>query len=127
MRRYVRFETALRCADTGRRLGIFRSAGRVEDWCSPEIRNQIGEVCQWFNDNLTRPASDAVHWRAQFWFRDDARSVIARIWKLLDLLKGEGVRTELVHSLRPGRIVYQDRHQIAAVPKRWRKRKLKPR
>jgi len=53
METYIRFQTPLRCAQTGRPLGIFGSAGRVEEshalpplfsggWCDLALLRQRG-------------------------------------------------------------------------------------
>ncbi len=114
---YLRFQTRLRCSATGRPLGIFHAAGRVEEW--PDLpdatRDWLRSTLKWFNENLTFPRLDG-EWRPVFWFRDDAQSVVARAWELIAILRDEGVGVCMRLTRQPGRIVYEDKYQIAAVP-----------
>ena len=121
---YVRFQTQLRCPDTGRPAGIFLAAGRVED--RPTLpnptRDRLREVLDWFNRNLTAPALDESDWRCLFWFRSNSQSVISRLWELAHLLEEEGVFVTKVRTNQPGTIIYRDEHQIAAKPGRKKTR-----
>ncbi len=99
--------------------GIFHAtyrlarAGRFEEgerlWFEDEMT--------WFNDYLPapRPLRD---WRAVCWFRDDAGEALSRVWRIVDLVEGEGIPVRVYRTVRPGIIVYCDDFQIAAVP--WR-------
>ena len=117
---YIRFQTQLRCRNTGRPAGIFVAAGRIEDrTTTPELtRDRLREVLTWFNRNLTVPALDDSDWRSLFWFRSNSQSVISRLWELAHLLEDEGVFVTKVRTSQPGMIVYRDEHQVAAVPRR---------
>jgi hypothetical protein len=117
---YIRFQTQLRCGNTGRPAGVFMAAGRVEDrkTVPTETRERIREVLVWFNRNLTVPALDDSDWRSLFWFRSSSQAVISRLWELAYLLEDEGVFVTKVRTSQPGMIVYRDEHQVAAVPQR---------
>jgi hypothetical protein len=72
---------------------------------------------EWFNQFL--PATRALPtWRAVCWFRHDAGEAISRIWRIVDIVEGEGVPVRVFRTRRPGQIVYADSFQVAAVP--WR-------
>jgi hypothetical protein len=118
MATYIRFQTPLRCGETGRPLGIFHAAGRVED--SPDLpdvtRHWLRSTLNWFNEHLTRPGLNASEWRSIFWFRDEAQSVVAHVWELIAILRDEGVPVYMHRTSEPGQIVYEDNFQIAAVP-----------
>jgi hypothetical protein len=87
--------------------GRFEEGERV--WFEEEMR--------WFNDHL--PATRSLRdWRAVCWFRDGAGEALSRIWRIVDLVEGEGVPVRVYRTRRPGIIVYADDFQIAAVP--WR-------
>ncbi len=120
---YIRFQTPLRCGATGRPLGIFQAAGRVEDW--PDLpaatHDWLRETLQWFNHNLTFPRLDGA-WRPIFWFRDDAQAVVSRVWELIAILRDEGVGVCMRRTREPGQIVYEDDFQIAAIPNRLNQR-----
>jgi hypothetical protein len=77
------------------------------------------ETCEWFNENLTVPRLKERHWRALFWFRTESSEMLTKVWPLVNLLNELDV---YVHKLRteiPGRIIYSDPHQVAAIPKRY--------
>lgn len=117
---YIRFQTQLRCGNTGRPAGVFMAAGRVEDRkrVPTETRERIREVLVWFNRNVTVPALEDSDWRSLFWFRSSSQAVIGRLWELAYLLEDEGVFVTKVRTSQPGMIVYRDEHQVAAVPQR---------
>jgi hypothetical protein len=117
---YIRFQTQLRCRNTGHPADIFVAAGRIEDRTTlpDETRDRLREVLTWFNRNLTVPALDDCDWRCLFWFRSNSQSVISRLWELAYLLEDEGVFVTKVRTRQPGMIVYRDEHQVAAKPRR---------
>lgn len=125
METLIRFQTQLRCPDTGRRLGLFHSAGQLEDRkdLDPALRWELGEILQWFNHGLNVPTLDGHGWRCLFWFRSSAGELTARAWHLVALLEHEGVYVEKLRTDRPGMIVYEDSHQVAAVPPRRNRRR----
>ncbi len=115
---YVRFQTQLRCGNTGRPAGIFLAAGRIEDRTTlpTETRERLREIVDWFNRNLTAPALADSDWRCLFWFRSSSQPLISRLWELAYLLEEENVFVTKVRTRQPGMIVYRDEHQVAAVP-----------
>ncbi len=117
---YVRFQTQLRCGNTGRPAGVFATAGRIED--SPHLpdttRERLQEILRWFNQNLAVPALGEGDWRCIFWFRSDAQPLIHRLWDLVSLLNEEGVHVRKIWTTEPGMIVYSDAHQVGAIPRR---------
>ncbi len=115
---YIRFQTQLRCCNTGRPAGIFAAAGYIEDrGTTPQLtRDQLREVLTWFNHNMPVPALEDFDWRCLFWFRSKSQSLVSRLWELVHLLEDEGVFVTKVRTHQPGLIVYRDEHQVAAVP-----------
>lgn len=65
---YLRFATTLRCPDTARPLGIFRSAGKLQDakTVEPWAGERIEEICEWFNTNLPCPHLGGDDWFVSF-------------------------------------------------------------
>jgi len=120
MTAFVRFQTQLRCEWTNRPAGVFAAAVRMRD------RNRLADTQQelleqhlaWLNKNLTVPALDEFGWRCLFWFRSDAKGLIRRIWELAAILREEGIYVRKFWTTEPGRIIYQDRFQVGAVPRR---------
>ena len=84
----------------------------------PITRDLLRDRLNWFNRNLPVPDLDSSDWRCLFWFRCDAKEAIGRIWELAWLLADEGVFVRKLRTDSPGMIVYRDRHQVAAVPRR---------
>jgi hypothetical protein len=116
---YIRFETQRQCAHFKRRLGVFRTAGQVEATDLPEATAEwLRETLKWFHHNLIIPSGDSVDRRGIFWFRGEARDVIERMWDLVVILHDEGVHVDIRHTKYPGRIVYRDDQQVAAIPDR---------
>lgn len=56
--------------------------------------------------------------RAQCWFNASAKHPISQAWTLVAILREYGVDVQLVKAADPGIIVYQDRHQVVAKPRR---------
>jgi hypothetical protein len=97
------FHATYRLAEDGR----FEQGERL--WFADEMR--------WFNEYLPA-ARVGRNRRAVCWFRGDAGQAISRMWRLVDLVEGEGVPVRVYRTRRPGIVVYSDDLQIAAVP--WR-------
>lgn len=121
---YVRFVTTRQHPDTGVQMGIFQTNrlfppyGQVADW--DELR--LAELKAWFNDHLEKPERVARsrrpngHHAAISWFKATAHEHIARARELASLLEAYGVPTMMLTTDRPGYIVYEDEHQVAAEP-----------
>ncbi|MEO9827562.1 MAG: hypothetical protein ABJF50_24425 [Paracoccaceae bacterium] len=103
-------------------IGLFQSAGSVgnsdaQSWQLSEIRRE----CAWFNEHLGFPRR--LYYRPYSkgeisglcWFRATASEYVARARYLAWLLNDIGVFIEEQKSLTPGRVVWQDDHQIVAI------------
>ncbi len=117
MENYIRFQTRLRERGTPEALGVFRAAGVVRQW--PQVpdyaRKTLDESLDWFNDNLAVPRLDAADRHAIFWFRSRSATLVRHVWEVVTILREENVFVKLLTTARPGRIVYADIHQIAAI------------
>jgi hypothetical protein len=69
----------------------------------------------WLAEHLPSPPSRRRA-RPISWFRLSARGSIARVRDLGALVAGMGYDVGAVVTAMPGRVVYEDRHQILAVP-----------
>ncbi|MEM9658778.1 MAG: hypothetical protein AAF961_10490, partial [Planctomycetota bacterium] len=71
---FLRFQTQIRCGDTGRPGGLFVAAGRVKyrRALPTTTRELLRERLTWFNRNLIVPSLGEHDWRALFWFRSNA-------------------------------------------------------
>jgi hypothetical protein len=118
MHRFIRFQTEVRSPQTGLPLGLFRASVKLRaDFELPSYMDEmLEESLEWFNDNLIVPRLGSQRGRPIFWFRTEADDCLAQIWNLVALFNEEGLYVEQRTTLRPGHIVYQDAHQIAAIP-----------
>ncbi|GAA1505917.1 hypothetical protein GCM10009730_06580 [Streptomyces albidochromogenes] len=77
----------------------------------------------WYDAVCTDPSTvdptvyDAcVNPGAAAWFKPTAVELIARVGGCLEILAAHGVECRRVRSTDPGRVVYEDVHQIVVVP-----------
>ncbi|WP_033436933.1 hypothetical protein [Saccharothrix sp. NRRL B-16314] len=77
----------------------------------------------WFDAAYTTPShvDPTVYDRelnpgAVAWFKSSARHLIERVDGYLEILAAHGVACERVESCDPGRVVYEDEHQVVVVP-----------
>lgn len=121
---YIRFVVAEKDVKTGRRLGIFRAISRLRKSQDllPAERDLLDEAWEWMNNNLERPARLSVSARphsaprALSWFKATATGYIEKLRAVQHVLQAHGVFVETLTTTRPGKIVYEDAHQIAAHP-----------
>jgi hypothetical protein len=97
-------------------LGIFHAEYRLrqEITLAHRHREVLLELRDWFNQNLIAPKLDSPN--AIFWFRSDAHRCIRRIWRVVDVLRQNHIVVTMMHTSRPGAIIYRDELQVAAVP-----------
>jgi hypothetical protein len=122
--RYIRFVTDEIDDETHRRRGIFQVAiyCQEDNETTKEDAEALSETLKWFDGELKKPdrfsksqktfaASNAI-----CWFRSTANNHIAKVRELCRLVEKQGIRTEMLTTTKPGYIVYEDEHQIVAVP-----------
>ena len=117
---YIRFQTGVRCHDTGRSLGIFHAAGHLQDRCDvPQyLVEPLSDSLAWFNRNLKVPRRDSIPRRCLFWFDCQNAEVLGHVWELIGWLRMSDVYVTHRKCDYPGKIVYRDDHQVAAIPGR---------
>ena len=122
---YLRFVCSRVDEDSHRRLGVFQAAFHLLESdvvIEGEDRAAVRRVLDWFNENLVKPErlsrSRKVNAapKAISWYRETAHDYIRRMHDLCALLDKYGIATHLIRCDRPGMIVFEDDHQIAAVP-----------
>jgi hypothetical protein len=103
------------------KVGLFRSADVLEEDCdfTPAVNSQLRSILNWFNENL--PAPDHLPKRAVCWFRSDATESLRRIRDLVELYRQADRFVWMQVARNPGRVVYRDAYQVAAVPYRDRR------
>jgi hypothetical protein len=94
---YVRFVIQRNDCDSGQRQGLFQALSALE---------RLDEL-------RSKPHAKRV---ALSWFKDTATEYIRRMRELADILHAHGIETEMLSTDRPGYVVYEDAHQVAAEP-----------
>ena len=135
---YLRFTTFRRDEDSHRGTGLFQVAYEAleEADLEPAERDWIEEVLVWFENHVTAPPLFIYKLPrrtydsglAIFWWRDTAREPIRRMRELAAALREQGIASRVLRTSRPGHVIYEDRHQVAAVPygRGWREPGLLP-
>jgi hypothetical protein len=121
---FIRFAVAARNEHSDQQQGVFQAlytlkrAGALlpheEDW--------FKEITRWFDENLERPSRLA--WssrpnapeRAITWLKLSATEHVSRMRELVALLEHKDIAVEEFRTDKPGYIVYEDAHQVAAIP-----------
>jgi len=124
--RFVRFVVPVVNDETRRATGMFQ----VRDlWPRRQVpvvsRRRVAEAFDWFNEHLPVPPVVKTQRDALSWFRrepgapaaPEAFEPLRRAFLLASHLRRVGVRVETVQCADPGRILYEDRWQVVAVPK----------
>ena len=121
---YIRFVIHANDDRSGRRKGLFHAMSDLQD--SGELlgyeQEQYDEIYEWFRKNLKKPRSFTRSSKpnakkvALSWFKDTASQHIARMHEVAHILRTHGVEVEILRTQRPGYIVYDDQHQVAAEP-----------
>jgi hypothetical protein len=117
MKRFIRFQTDLCLPHNGNRMGLFRATVALEEQFElPDYAYEmLNELLDWFNINLAVPRLPTQFGHCIFWFRTDSTELLERIWPIVALMNQEGLYVHQRTTSRPGKIVYCDEHQIAAV------------
>ena len=81
---------------------------------------QLEEIYEWFNANLPCPPFSTSGWSrdAVAWFKDSAKESIRRMRDLAILLESHGLLVRMLRSENPGKVLYEDRHQVVVME--WR-------
>jgi hypothetical protein len=121
---FLRFVVNAQDSDSGHRQGLFQAAAALAA-AGVMHEHELAEYedhRRWFSQNLKKPdrldISSRPHSRAQAlsWFKSTATDHIAHMRVLARLLESHGVTTEMIRSSRPGYVLYEDDHQVAAYP-----------
>ena len=121
---YVRFVVTERDMRSDQQRGIFTAFYRLErdgQLASYELE-WFRDIEEWFNTHLKKP--ERLTWssrpnapeRAITWLKMSATDHVARMRELVTLLKHKDLPVEELRTDKPGYIVYEDEHQVAAIP-----------
>ena len=120
----IRFVVHRLDPDSGRRVGLFQAISDLEyrGELSASEQKDYDDIYEWFRKNLKRPRSftrsSKPHAKkvAISWLKTQAIEHIARMYELARLLHSHGIEVETIKTERPGYVVYEDKHQVAAEP-----------
>jgi hypothetical protein len=122
--KYVRFVTSSIDEVSGKRRGVFHAAADLMDArsLSREEHEELQAVWGWFRWYLSVPNRFArsrkrnAAARAICWYKCGAAQHVRQTRTMCRILNENGVATEMITCARPGYVVFEDRHQVAAVP-----------
>jgi hypothetical protein len=121
---FVRYVVADLHEKSTRPMGVFQAAYRLRDRGVFSIADQAAyfSLTGWFDVWLDVPTRFSRSRRpracpkAICWFKPEAINHIERVRRLAKLLERYGMRTRLLKTGKPRYIVYEDEHQVVAVP-----------
>ena len=100
----------------GSRVGLFRWSRVVHESIdlSPAARSGLRAVFRWFDAHMRVPPG--LPKNAVCWLRADAAELVERLRMLAEFYRLAGRPVWMLATRTPGRVVYRDEHQVAAVP-----------
>ncbi|NEB84718.1 hypothetical protein G3I43_11115 [Streptomyces anulatus] len=122
---YVRFQSTER-SPRGHFPGIFALAnGLAREGRLTEEQHRFWRAANdWYDAAYTDPSQvdpsvydPGVNPGAVAWFKGTATRLLDRVPGYLTLLAAHGVPYERLESADPGRVVYEDEHQVVVVPR----------
>ena len=121
---FIRFVINRLDCDSGRRQGLFQAADelRKSGKLNAQEDKKLKAIFAWFGENLKKPArlsiSSRPHAKEQSigWFKSSSSSHISKMRELQRMLDSHNVVVEVITTLRPGYVVYEDEFQVAAYP-----------
>lgn len=118
----IRFVVAEWDEGSPHRLGIFQAARDLRDagqFTAGELA-QADAIMFWLAEHLASPSGHLWSRRrrahAISWFHRSARAHVARARAMAALVERKGIAVAAVVTDRPGRVLYEDQHQVVAVP-----------
>jgi hypothetical protein len=121
---YIRFVVSDRHDSSDQRRGVFSALYALErrGELAPYELEWFRAAEAWFNEHLRRP--DRLAWssrpnapeRAITWLKASATEHVSRMRELVALLEHKAIAVEELRTDRPGYVVYEDDHQVAAMP-----------
>ena len=124
--RYLRIVTSAVDSDSQVSQGVFQAAYALRDAGVLDEHENVwfSDVVGWFSKNLYVPRR--THFslpyysrefnRVIFWLKESANEHISRLHQVAAMLQYHRVPTRVLKTSVPGRVVYEDKHQIGAIP-----------
>ena len=121
---FIRFVVSERDASSDQAQGIFSAVYELERQGEllPHEKVWLTELESWFNERLRRP--DRLAWssrpnapeRAITWLKLSATEHVSRMRELVAFLEHKDIVVTELRTEKPGYVVYEDEHQVAAMP-----------
>jgi hypothetical protein len=119
---YIRFVSAETDDDSGALEGLFRASARVRDASDapPHVVDELNEALNWFGSHLKAPIvyrpRGVDKRRAICWFKETSVEHVQRAQRLAQVVRRNGCDIRTIRTQTPGRVVWEDAHQVMAVP-----------
>ena len=115
---FLRFAVHHRDEDSRREKGVFTALYGLQDrqMLSDYESRWFHEQDVWFTKHLKPPTGIKDHPSAILWFKDTASEHISRMRTLCALLEHKDIAIAYFETKKPGQVVYEDEHQVAAIP-----------
>lgn len=121
---YIRFVIAERDSVSKLPTGIFQALFQLRDngGLTPYEMEWLEDVMGWFRWNLLRPRRFAWSRRpgapeaAICWMKLSSVEHVSRLHSLAAILEYKGIPVQILRTHKPGYIVYEDDHQVTAMP-----------
>ena len=119
---YLRFQSRIINERTNNYLGIFQIAFKFRDADKLEKPFEIELIknIEWLKKHLTSPKEleQKENFRAISWFKTRAVKPMKRIRKIKGILEDYGYIIDTLKTKDPGIIIYEDRWQVIAKPRK---------
>ena len=121
----LRFVTHSTCSPFVPRTGVFKVAYAIRRSLPPyaPYATELAEQLAWFEANMAVPTRFSTsrlpraRGTAICWVKANALEHVRRLRSLVALIEAAGhVRTDELRTERPGYIVFEDDHQVVALP-----------
>jgi len=129
---FVRFITSFINENGDIETGIFNAVAFIRDHSltQDDDVNKLTALMKWFSRYLAKPDrfSNSSNKNpaaiSLSWFKDTAKTDIQKIFELKEILLKYEIVIEIVTSKNPGYIVYEDKHQVSAIPFKLDRKKV---
>lgn len=122
--KFIRFVTSVVDEDSGRRQGVFQATADLmaANDLAPHQLEELQSIRGWFSQHLDAPDRFSISRKphaakvAISWYKSTAHEHIRRMHAMCRILGEHGIQTEMITTVRPGYVVFEDETQIAAIP-----------
>ena len=122
----IRFASPHIDCDSGRETGIFQMAYRLKNSgrLKKDDHKELCGLLAVFEKELAVPTCykrqirESLRYKAICWLKNNSCEFTQSLWLMAWFLRERGVALQTIRTRRPGRVLYEDRHQIAAIPPR---------